>query len=58
MDIIGPVGCTATVFVPTKEGQAVTLAAEIDTDYVVKVEEEFGYTRYEVESGKYGFSVQ
>jgi alpha-L-rhamnosidase len=58
MDIIVPVGCTATVFVPTKEGQAVTLAAEIDTDYVVKVEEEFGYTRYEVESGKYGFSVQ
>ncbi len=58
MDVTVPVGCTATVFVPTGEGQTVVVADEIEDEFVTQVGKDEGYTQYEVESGRYRFEVR
>ena len=55
MDIIVPVGCTATVFVPTKEGQTVSVADGIESKFVAETGKGNGFTQFEVQSGKYRF---
>jgi hypothetical protein len=58
MDITVPVGCTATVFVPAKEGQTVSLADGIESEYASEIGRENGFTQFEVQSGRYRFDVR
>lgn len=57
MDVTVPVGATATVFVPTQEGQTASIAGEVDSDMVHHESTENGYARYQVQSGRYLFEV-
>ena len=58
MDVVVPVGCTATVFVPTKEGQNVSLADGIESEFVNETGKGNGFTQFEVQSGRYRFEVR
>jgi alpha-L-rhamnosidase len=58
MDVTVPVGCTATVFVPTGEDQTVTVGDEIEDEFITQVGKDEGYTQYEVQSGRYRFEVR
>jgi alpha-L-rhamnosidase len=58
MDVTVPVGCTATVFVPTGEGQTVSVADETEDEFITQVGKDEGYTQYEVQSGRYTFEVR
>jgi alpha-L-rhamnosidase len=58
MDVTVPVGCTATVFVPASDGQTVSVAGGIDAEHITQSGKENGFTRYEVQSGKYTFEVR
>ena len=58
MDITVPVGCTATVFVPAEEGQTVSVADGIESEFVAETGVGNGFKQFEVQSGKYRFEVR
>jgi alpha-L-rhamnosidase len=58
MDVTIPVGCTATVFVPTKEGQTVSVTDGVESEFVDEAGTAKGFTQFEVQSGKYRFQVR
>jgi alpha-L-rhamnosidase len=58
MNVTIPVGCTATVFVPTQEGQTASVTGDVKEEHVVLEAIENGYTKFQVESGKYTFSAK
>ncbi len=58
MDVTIPVGCTATVFVPTREGQTASVTGDVKEEHVVLEAIENGYTKFQVESGVYTFSAR
>lgn len=58
MDITVPVGCTATVFVPAKEGQTVSVADGIESGFVAETGVGNGFKQFEVQGGKYRFEVR
>jgi alpha-L-rhamnosidase len=58
MSVTVPVGCTATVFVPTQQGQTVSLTGEAEEEHVRKEGTENGYTKFRVESGVYSFDAR
>jgi alpha-L-rhamnosidase len=55
MDVTVPVGCTATVFVPTQQGQTAMVSDGANDEYVKQEGVEGGYTQFHVESGRYTF---
>ncbi len=57
MDIVVPVGSSATVYVPADEDNKVTESGSESADGVSYLRAEGGYKVYEVESGSYGFKV-
>ncbi len=60
MDVTVPVGCTATVCVPDKNGQSLAQNDKIhqSSPFITYVEHKDGYTVYTVESGEYQFKVK
>ena len=58
MNVTIPVGCTATVFVPTQEGQIASVTGDVKEEHVVMEAIENGYTKFQVESGEYTFSAR
>jgi alpha-L-rhamnosidase len=58
MDVTIPVGCTATVFVPTQEGQTASVTGEVNEEHVVMEAIENGYTKFQVQSGEYTFTAK
>ncbi|MDZ7608311.1 MAG: family 78 glycoside hydrolase catalytic domain [Cyclobacteriaceae bacterium] len=60
MDVMVPVGCTATVYVPAAQGTTVTESGvEANSAMGVKhLRYEDAFAVYEVESGVYGFAVK
>jgi alpha-L-rhamnosidase len=58
MSVTIPVGCTATVIVPTQEGQTASVTGDVNEEHVVLEAIENGYTKFQVESGVYTFSAR
>ena len=58
MSVTIPVGCTATVFVPTQEGQTASVTGDVHEEHVVLEAIENGYTKFHVESGVYSFNAR
>lgn len=58
MNVTIPVGCTATVFVPTQEGQTASVTGDVEEEHVVLEAIENGYTKFRVESGAYSFDAR
>jgi hypothetical protein len=58
MEVTVPVGCTATVFVPTNEGQTVSVADGVESEFASEIVKGSGFTQFEVQSGRYRFNVK
>lgn len=55
MSVTVPVGCSATVFVPTAQGQRAS--AKDGADHATEEGVEDGYTKFRIESGSYTFAT-
>jgi len=58
MDVSVPVGCTATVYVPTQQGQTASTNESAGDGYSKMDGFENGYTKFRVESGHYAFTAK